>query len=329
MRLPENDVEDFSSSKHFHIGSLNCRLRVNRPEYADYVAQFLKQDLERFPDWKSDFDLILEDCPSIDARISKTPAEGCDFLSESSLDGKRWLFSRGNFLAYHIADASPPRLACLAQRGVGDHDIEAYFHLMLNRAMVTMGFFYLHAAGIVSGKRGLLFCGEKGTGKSTLSVALGKADAIVLADDHVLLKRGENVFTMSGTSSMARITEQTERHFFAQGLRAKLITVGGTKKKEFELSEQMRALPFQDVKVTHVFFPEVTGKYALYPLSQGAALFHWLRLTRHLLIHPEHSQEESYMNFFSRLAVGIPAWRVELPADLAMLTTVVKDLTSL
>jgi hypothetical protein len=84
----------------------------------------------------------------------------------------------------------------------------------VHRALFLLERVYLHAAGVVFGETCWVFVGDKGSGKSTLSLALGAAGATVLADDHVVLARDGERFLASGCDGEARVLDDVERHLF-------------------------------------------------------------------------------------------------------------------
>ena len=90
--------------------------------------------------------------------------------------------------------------------------------VVLNKILATEGTYHLHAAAVRVGGRTSLFVGGKGSGKSTLRCALGRAGATVLSEDHVFLREDIGRFLVSGCDSFLRLTPEVESYFFARAL---------------------------------------------------------------------------------------------------------------
>lgn len=60
-------------------------------------------------------------------------------------------------------------------------------HALIERELAKRGILTLHASGIVIGKQALLFCGDPGSGKSTI-LSYRPKDSVVIGDDKIILK---------------------------------------------------------------------------------------------------------------------------------------------
>ena len=84
-----------------------------------------------------------------------------------------------------------------------------------------------------------LFLGGKGAGKSTLCLALARAGATVLGEDHVLVRRAATAwsggFVVSGCDANMRLTAQTEEALLPQPPNGRKAWFGGVLKREFDL----------------------------------------------------------------------------------------------
>lgn len=86
---------------------------------------------------------------------------------------------------------------------VGDKDFPLKYPLdqllLINLASLSKGLL-LHACGIILEKKGLLFVGSSGVGKSTIGGLLKKyRDITVLSDDRIVVRKGEDGFMIYGT----------------------------------------------------------------------------------------------------------------------------------
>src|SRR5206468_812619 len=99
-----------------------------------------------------------------------------------------------------------------------DPDFVAHYVSMNVRALLRqLGRIQLHGAAATIDGRTVVLLGDKGAGKSTLSVAIRRAGGTVLADDQLVLHVDDTV-TISGIDGGLRLTAETERHFFAAPL---------------------------------------------------------------------------------------------------------------
>src|SRR5262249_39771862 len=99
-----------------------------------------------------------------------------------------------------------------------DPDFVAHYFAMNVRALLRhLGRIQLHGAAATINGRTVVLLGDKGAGKSTLSVAIGRAGGTVLADDQLMLHANDTV-TISGVDGGLRLTAETERHFFVSPL---------------------------------------------------------------------------------------------------------------
>ena len=163
---------------------------------------------------------------------------------------------------------------------------QQYSHLLhcvmvvLYRALLVLESLPLHSAAIQFGDSANLFIGDKGAGKSTISLSLGLAGGRVLGEDHILLRRTKGRFLVSGCDGKGRLTAKTEDHFFAKPLPVVPQDVAGMWKKEIDLSDHVCSAPFEDVPVGRVFFLRAGKVLCIRPMKGTEALLKMLGIMR-------------------------------------------------
>ena len=119
--------------------------------------------------------------------------------------------------------------------------------LIMNRILLLLDRMLLHTAAIALNGNVNLFCGHKGAGKSSISVALGQVGATILAEDHVVLHRKpDHNYVVSGCTSRMRVTAATEKSLLRDRLQQPAKPVGNVAKKEFPAEQFFLARPYQD-----------------------------------------------------------------------------------
>ena len=210
--------------------------------------------------------------------------------------------------------------------GAGEPLLEHCFAVFLHKLLQMAGVVRLHAAAVetpVAGGRTVVMLGDKGAGKSTLSLAFGRAGARVLADDQVVLRRRGDSVVISGCDGNVRLTEQSERHFVDEPLAAEAQNFGGVWKKEVRLDRLVNAMPYCDRRAARLYFPRVGSRFALEPVGRTAALIRILDA-----ISPAHgfdgpSDRMDLVRLVTEFVASLDCFDLELSSDLAELDRVV------
>ena len=151
-------------------------------------------------------------------------------------------------------------------------DVEHCFATFIHKFLQLCGVIRLHGAAVTIDERTSVFLGDKGAGKSTLSLALGRAGAEVLADDQLVIRRRPEGVYVSGCDGNIRLTARSEQHFFDEPLDVVAQDFAGVQKKELPLAGLTRSVPFQDRRPSHLYFPRVTSAFAVRPIARRTAL---------------------------------------------------------
>lgn len=201
----------------------------------------------------------------------------------------------------------------------GTHHYDHLLHcvmVVLYRALFALESLQLHAAAVQFGNSANLFIGDKGAGKSTVSLSLGLAGGRVLAEDHILLRRAEAGFVVSGCDGMGRLTAKTENYFFAEPLPGDPVDVAGTLKKEIELADHVSSAPFEEVPVGRVFFIHVGEQLSMRRMKGNEALLKLIEMMRERQRFVGARDRGDFLDYFGDFLESTEVWDLTLSPDL-------------
>jgi len=207
------------------------------------------------------------------------------------------------------------------------HQYEHLLHcvmVVLYRGLFALESLQLHAAAIQFGDSANLFIGDKGAGKSTVSLSLGLAGGRVLAEDHILLRRAEGSFVVSGCDGMGRLTAKTENYFFAKPLPSTPVDVAGTLKKEIELADHVSSAPFEEVPVGRVFFVHVGEQLSMRRMKGNEALLKLIEMMRERQRFVGARDRGDFLDYFGDFLESTEVWDLTLSPDLNELDELAK-----
>lgn len=302
---PDTNVVD--SPLAVRLGSLACALSSTPPRYARMLASVFGTELVRR-------DALSEPCAvEISIRETAQPfrAPPTDRLIMRRSERGRRLETDPLTCDVHL-ERTPRVEFCVRQPGMADDHLAYHFWILTNRWLLLLDRVVLHAAAIALGESVLLFCGPKGAGKSTLAVALAAAGAVVLAEDHVVVRRDGAALLVSGCSARLRVTPQTERHFLRGRLPADAVAVPGSGKKEFQGHRLFATRPYVDCRPQRLYFNRVGAAYGARPLSKQAALLGLIRNTAALHRFGGRDDYGEFLEFLADLSERLPAFELEL-----------------
>jgi hypothetical protein len=187
-----------------------------------------------------------------------------------------------------------------------------HFWILFNRALLVLDRVILHAAALAYRTSVALFVGPKGAGKSTIAVALGRAGADLLAEDHLLAWRVDGGTMVSGCNGRMRVTAQTERHFLGGKLGPETIDAAGVPKKEFPAARFFATRPHEARRVDQLFFPHVGGRFAIRPLRRRDALLRLMDINGHMLRFHDTSDYADFLSRLGELFSPLPSYDLEL-----------------
>lgn len=201
-----------------------------------------------------------------------------------------------------------------------DEGFRVHLSVALHKTLLLAERVFLHAAGVRLGDRTAVFVGDKGAGKSTISLTLGAAGGAVLGDDHVVLRRNGARFLAAGCDSHARVTRKTEEHFFAGALEGRVLELAGVRKVEFPVGRHFASDPYREHPIDRLVFSSVRERFRVEPLAKHRALLLLIEATRtsHRFSGPRDYGE--YLDYFSDLVDSVETYVLDLSPDLADLT---------
>lgn len=197
-------------------------------------------------------------------------------------------------------------------------DLEWRVHLsvVFHKLLMLLGRVYLHAGAVQIGNTASAFVGDKGSGKSTACLWLGRAGATILSDDHISVRQTDGEYFASGCEQVSRVTASTEAALLPQMLSVPARDFAGTLKKEFQVGDWFAIQPYHDVPLKRIFFPHVGARWQLHPLSPGSLTARLLDNTRASHRFANKEDYARHLRFFSQLAHQVEAFEVELSPDL-------------
>ena len=196
--------------------------------------------------------------------------------------------------------------------------------IVFYRMLLELGRLHLHAAAVHWNGETSLFLGGKGAGKSTLCLALARAGATVLGEDHVLVRRGASGFEVSGCDANMRLTAQTEAALMPQPPAGRKAWFGGVLKREFDLRQTgLDVRPFVDFVPRRIFFPWVGTRVAIEPMPRAMAMARILDA-----IHDRHAiagadDARRLLDYLGAFVDSLEAYQLELSPRLSDLDAVV------
>lgn len=258
-----------------------------------------------------------EDPPGL---VAEAPPDG---IVMTAVEPGWWRITTDAITA-HVLEGEPAEII-VAVRGRPEDEFAFRVHLgvTLHRALFLLGRVFLHAAGVEWDGTCTAFVGDKGSGKSTLSLALGRAGAAVLGDDHLVLRRDRDRYAVSGCDREARILPDAEEHLFGGPVDAPIVELGGVRKREILLERFFRSEPYREYTLDRVVFPEVGRQFRATPMSKSAALVRLIGATRSSHRFSSGADQAEYLDYLAGLTESVDAFEVELSPDLSELDALV------
>jgi hypothetical protein len=214
------------------------------------------------------------------------------------------------------------RIAVLAP-DLPHFDLCVHLAVVLHKLLLLLDRVVLHAAAVRLAGRVSVFLGDKGAGKSTIALRLARAGGTVLGEDHLILKRSEGRFRVSGCDERSRVDARTERYFFSEPLAAEPADFAGTLKKEVPAAAVFRSAPYTDHPADLLFFSRVGSAFGITPLSRGAALLRLMRAAGRLQRFVDATDHGRFLGVLSSFVPTVSAYALELSEDLGELDRLV------
>jgi hypothetical protein len=265
--------------------------------------------------------IFVFEADASDGVFGAAPPDGLHVTRSES--GGRWVIATEALTAHLFAGDPIELFLALRGRPRDDDAFRVHLSVAVHRALFLIERVYLHAAGVVFGETCWVFVGDKGSGKSTLSLALGAAGATVLADDHVVLERDGERFLASGCDGEARVLDDVERHLFGTPVDARIVELGGVRKKEIPIARFFRSDPYRDHRLDRLVFPRVGTAFRVSAMAKAEALVALIRATRASHRFSGPADPGAYLDYLSTLVDSADTFSLELSPRLSELDRLV------
>lgn len=189
--------------------------------------------------------------------------------------------------------------------------------VVLNKIFARQDRYHVHAAAVGCGGATSIFVGGTGSGKSTISLALGRAGATVFSEDHVFVRGAVGRFFVSGCDGDMHLTAATERHFFDGPLNGRVVRrAGGIDKRQIDMASVVQCRPYLETEIGSLFFSKVGDRFEIRPLAKEEAVARMLEplVGRHRF--SDRQELEQFLEFFSNLVESCAVWDLSLSQDL-------------
>jgi len=205
-----------------------------------------------------------------------------------------YAFERGGTLAVRFAnhvkmwiDGPTARLAWPSAMSIADLS-HCIMHAVIPLALSVRGYQFLHAGAVVSeGGSTMLFLGESGRGKSTLSSWFACNGARLLSDDAVRVAKIAGEWVAYPSYPSVSLREETRNRLFGNVSPA-YRTASGMRKVRIEVcttdSAPSVSAAASELTCAYVLLPGRTTEPVISPMSASSALPHLMKSTFGLAI---------------------------------------------
>lgn len=166
------------------IGGTAVRLRTEDSEFCEMLEKrycgFL--DPSRDPDFELDVELVEE--------WGAEPEKDVEVRTKSD----EWILERGDFLARLQPNVSYGRV----RQTKNPYAIDSVLRIVHSLMLASRGGFLVHAASAIRNRKGFLFAGVSGAGKTTIS-RLAPPDCTLLSDEISYVRREGSDYIACGT----------------------------------------------------------------------------------------------------------------------------------
>jgi hypothetical protein len=324
----------------FRIGSWTVNLFATRDELLQVLAGLFRQSSIQFGDvyqrgsvpevylLDRGFNPSLEELLALESsRSGPVPPDG--FVTTRDPGLGLFILRTDAIRAVLIADARPARIyLVLDTQQLPPVELRVHLSVVLNSMLFELGRLVLHAGSVSMAGRATLLLGERGAGKSTVCLRLAAAGAVVLSDDHTLLRRDDGVYRVSGCDGEARVTQKTETFLLPAPLEVEAQDYAGLLKKQFPVAQFYQSDPHRDYPVERVLFLSASDRFAIRALSRHEAVPAFIGTLRTALRFNGARDYTTYLDYVSDFMRQVTVSDVRLSPDLRDLDRLVSFLSS-
>jgi hypothetical protein len=325
--MPQSEIE--LRTEWLVLGSWIARVATEVPVCGEFLRNDFRQETVAPPASGRAYDA---DIRVIHAAPSDFAFAGNNHLPEDRLqvllpDSGRMLLATPLLRASVSCSASPVAIEIqLLDEGVSENVLNIHFSVAIRRILLWLGLAYFHAGAVVWNGEAALFIGEKGAGKSTTCLRLAKEGAVLLSEDHTLVKRVDAGIFVSGADRLARIAPDSEAHVFESAIEGESRDFAGVLKKEFHVGQHFRYSHFCDYPLERIFFLRVGDAYVIRPVSEAEAALRMMTIARAGFRFSAAYDYQSFLDFFAGLTAGKQIYDITLSRNLRDVSNVVEAL---
>ncbi|NKB78051.1 MAG: hypothetical protein GKR96_13705 [Gammaproteobacteria bacterium] len=314
--------------RRLSIGSLRCDVIATSLRYSHMLSEvYGAPGFDPKPGWDAELVFTIKESNKSATTLSDT------LTTVRTKDGYQIETDPiyGALVYEDTENKTPKAYVNLTVRQPEMNSSQLAYHLWLitNRILLILDSLLLHSAAVDFNGKVNLFCGHKGAGKSTLSVFLAQSGATILAEDHVILRRKQGSYLVSGCTSRMRVTSNTEQFLLPGQLNNQAIQIGSLLKKEFPAEQFFSATPYIGKKPHRLFLNHVGKTSRIQPLSTKEALLKMLDRNGNMYRFSDHSDYTAFLKFLTNFVSQIETYSLELSPDLTQLPRVLEMLSQL
>lgn len=321
QRLKESSLgRRFGYKGFLPIGSWGLNVYASKEYYTEVLGHHFKQNVTANPLSPSPGgSLYMIDSPRDSDIFRRHEALEDNSVAEwEGLDGGVSSISTGRFQVLLYKDENPPLILIFVREPQYSREaFHGHVFEIIHKILFSLDRFYIHAAALELGGRVSAFIGDKGAGKSTVTLMMAREGARILSDDHVVFRKGDGGFLVSGCEDRGRVTGETEKAVFDRRLDQKAERFGGVLKKEIMLGDYFECAHFTDFPLDNIFFLRVGDDFRIAPVSRREAVLNLIEKTKPFFRSNAGSDFGDYLTYFSELTGSAAVYDLELSKDLA------------
>ena len=299
-------------SRLLRLGSFDIALVGDSAPYHALLERLFRTRLEPRRREPSDLQMSLTTTPSGNGYGASDALECRD-------EGDQLIIATDVIAGCLHRRTTPPHLELHI---AGDHPrivvLDHYLRIVVNAVLRQLGRIRMHAAAIDLGDATSLFVGEKGAGKTTISLHLARHGGTVLAEDQVMIRRrDDDVYLAAGSDGLMRVTAKTEAHFFPHALAVTPVAIAGVAKKEIDAHDHVACMPHREHSLRRLFFPEVGRDFSVQRLSGREALVRLATPLTPINRFADDEDRRGFLQFLAGLTRQVESYRLTLSPNLA------------
>jgi hypothetical protein len=254
--------------------------------------------------------------------------DGTERGAVAEVDGTIWFRFLGELLC-RCTRPSQVRPWMLTIAEDVDLPLETLRHLVIDEIIPMLlasdGSPVLHGAAVAVDHRAVVFLGDSGMGKSTLSIALAQRGAALLSDDCIVLDRSAGQFLAQPSYPSVRVWDSAARQLFGDE-RVGEPFVHYTEKRRYRDGLRFASAPEPVTAVGVLHYEWGADSVSVEPIRGHAASAAVVGAARTL---PLGKQKLTTIESLLDLSERVPVVKVTLPDDISRLPHVASELVKL